>query len=293
MRCLPITEKMQPAGGQHRKYDVERERVMSSAKQNQAIGRLIVGAMSIDGSLDKGEREKVARALEKLSMAELLPYVGAAIDEVDGSFNMFQECKVLLETLGSDAVQVCPLIFRLVSEVIASDRFVSAQEAAYLSALAKRLNLPVVVAQQILKQVMAERRGRLEISGKSVDQGVHQNLKELLSFQGSDDLVGEVDPNSIDELIHSATSALSEGERVSMDEVERSLAILGLKSNAKLQDAEAVWRETLENLNLGKMAQLGETFVTAALNRITTINEAFKVIAKFHKAASTRKPTAG
>ena len=259
---------------------------MSSAKQNQAIGRLIVGAMSIDGSLDKREREKVAHALEKLSMSELLPYVGSAIDEDDGSFNMFQECKVLIESLGSDAPQITPLIFRLVVEVITSDRFVSAQEAAYLSALAKRLNLQVTVAQQILKQVMAEKRGRLEISGKGVDSGVHQNLKDLLSFQGADDLVGQVDPNSIDELISSATEAMSEGERVSFDDVERALAILGLKSSAKLQDAEAVWRETLENLNLGKMAQLGETFVTAALNRITTINEAFKTIAKFHKATA-------
>src|SRR5262249_32334305 len=108
---------------------------MSSAKQNRSIGRLIVGAMSIDGSLSKAEQEKAARTLQKIGMPELIADVGAAIEELDGSFNMFQECRELNDLMGAHAAELAPLVFRIICDVMSADRFVSLQEATYLSAM--------------------------------------------------------------------------------------------------------------------------------------------------------------
>ena len=152
---------------------------MSSARQNRQIARLIVGAMSIEGSLNKSERDKVAATLDKIGMAELIADVGAAIEEDDGSFNMFQECKDVLQSLGSEAKEVCPLIFRVVCDVIASNRFVTAQEASYLSAMAKKLELSDESARTILSQVLTARKSRLEISANDVDEQLHPHLKSI------------------------------------------------------------------------------------------------------------------
>lgn len=256
---------------------------MSSAKQNRHIARLIVGAMSIDGSLSRREREKVAATLEQLGMSELIADVGAAIEDEHGDFNMFEECKDLFASLGQDAAELAPMIFRMISEVIASDRFVSAQEASYLSAMAKRLQISTPNASRILKEVMAERRGRLEVAGSQVDEFIHPHLKKLLSFEGAEDLVGELSSDSLEERMHRAQEAMAEGCEISVDDVERSLTVLGLSGGATVEDAEEIWRETIEGLNLPKMANLGETFVTAAINRITQINDAYKTILHFHQ----------
>ena len=261
---------------------------MSSAKQNRSIARLIVGAMSIDGALGKQEREHVAQTLRQIGMEELVADVGIAIEEDSGDFNMFQDCKSLVESLGSDAPEIVPIIFRVITDVIASDRFVSSQEASYLSAMARKLGVEPERAKQIFKQVMAARRGRLEIAGDAVDEEIHPHLKELLSFQGAEDLVGEFDEESIEELMHSAQDAMAEGAKVSQDDVARAMTILGLDGRAKMEDVEEVWRETIDKLNLPKMADLGETFVSAAINRITRINEAYKVILNFHQQADTK-----
>lgn len=260
---------------------------MSSAKQNRSIARLIVGAMTIDGSMDKKERQKVANTLNVIGFGELVADVGAAIEEDDGSFNMFEECKEVMDSLGSEAEEVAPLIFRVVCDVIAHDRFVSVREASYLAGMAKRLGLTAPAAQNIFKQVMAERRGRLEVSGKDIDEAINANLKALLSFHGAEDLVGEAEADALEELMHS----MEEASNVSRDEFSRAMAILGLKSNAKLEDAEEVWRDTIDNLNLPKMADLGETFVTAAIARISKINEAYKTILHFHNQAISKRYT--
>ena len=63
----------------------------------------------------------------------------------------------------------------------------------------------------------------------------------------------------------------------------RALTVLGLKHTAGLDSATEVWKETIDNLNLPKMANLGETFVSAALNRIIRINEAYKVVLRFYE----------
>lgn len=259
---------------------------MSIAKQNKHIGRLIVGAMSIDGTLDSEERLKVTETLKMLGMEQLLSDVGNAIEDDDGTFNLFNECKELLNSLGADAPEVTPLVFRIVCEVVAYDRFVSGQEAAYLSALGKRLELSPAMAKSILKQVIAERGSRLEVSGNQIDPSLHPGLKELLSFSGSDQLVGKLSEDSIETLISDAKSAFDEVNNLSVDDLSRALAILGLKTNAKFQDATEVWQEALENINLGKLSKMGETFVSAALQRIIQLNEAYKVISTFNKKKS-------
>jgi hypothetical protein len=261
---------------------------MSSAKQNRHIARLIVGAMSIDGSLSKAERQKVAASLEKIGMGELLADVGAAIEDDDGSFNMFQECKDLLASLGHEAPEVAPLIFRIICDVIASDRFVSAQEATYLSAMAKRLELSEDAATSVFKQVLASRRSRLEVAASGVDEALHPHLKKLLSFSGAEELVGRATEGSIDEMINQAQEKGAEAD-ISVDDVERALTVLGLPSTAHLDDATEVWKETIDNLNLPKMANLGETFVSAAINRITRVNEAYKTILNFHQRLGARR----
>ncbi len=269
---------------------------MASSAQNRHIARLLVGAMSIDGSLSKIEQEKVATSLKKLNKEELIAYVGAAIEDDMGDFNMFQECKELVESLGANAKDFTPLIFRMITEVIASDRFVSMQEASYLSAMAKRLQLSPDESKTIFKQVLAERRGRLEAAGSSVDALLHPHLKELLSFQGAEELVGEVRANSMEEMLYEAQQVLKEtSNNLSLDDVERALAVLGLSGNATLDEAEEVWKETIDSLNLPKMANLGETFVTAALQRITQIHDAYKTVLHFNqemeKAAKAQSET--
>ena len=261
---------------------------MSSTRQNRHIARLIVGAMSIDGSLDQKESEKVAQTLQKIGMGELIADVGAAIDDYDDSFNMYEECKKLVETLGTEAKQLAPVIFRMVVDVVASDRFVSANEATYLSAMARRLGLTAETAQQIFKEVMTERRGRLEIAASSVDEILNPHLKQLLSFKGAEDLVGQAGENSIHEMMHKASEG-EEGIKISVEDLERALTVLGLKSNATLENAEEVWRETIENLDLPKMLDSGETFVSAAIARIGKINDAYRTILQFHQHTKKAK----
>ena len=236
--------------------------------------------MSIDGTLSKPERQKVATTLDRIGMGELIADVGAAIEDDDGSFNMFHECRDLLASLGGMAAEVSPLVFRIVCDVIASDRFVSAQEATYLSAMAKRLELGDEMASGIFKQVLASRRSRLEVAASQVDETIHPHLKKLLSFSGAEELVGRAGEGSIDEMIE---KAIESGGDISVDDVAQALTVLGLSSTAGLDDAKEVWMDTIDNLNLPKLSNLGETFVSAAINRITRINEAYKTILKFHE----------
>lgn len=256
---------------------------MSSAKQNRSIARLIVGAMSIDGTLDEKEAQKVANTLRAIGMGELVADVGAVIE--DGEYdtvNIYQECKNLGESLGSDSHEISPLIFRIITDVVAHDRFVSEREAAFLSSMAKRLGLNNGQARKVFKEVIAQRRSRLEVTSKSIDETINPDLKDLLSFAGADEMVGEVEADSLEELYHNAQQGMEEGAIISQDEFARAMTILGLDCNAKLEDAEEVWRETINNLNLPKMVDLGETFVSAAISRITRINDAYKTILHFH-----------
>jgi len=247
---------------------------LSSSKQNQHIARLIVGAMTIDGEMSKGELQKCGKTLESIGMGQLVAHLGGVMEEDAGDINMFQECKDLVASLGSESKELSPLIFRIVVDVVAADRFVSLREASYLAAVAKRLDMSMDDAKSIFKTEMARQRSRLEVSGSAIDEMINKNLKDLLSFQGAEDMVGELDEHALEEMLHQA----DEGAEVSKDEVTRAMAILGLDNNSTLKDAEKVWRETIKKLNLPQMAELGETFVSAALDRITAINNAYKTV---------------
>jgi hypothetical protein len=194
-----------------------------------------------------------------------------------------------MDSLGAEAAEMAPLIFRVVTDVVAHDRFVSAREAAYLSGVAKRLAIPLETAKSIFKQVMAERRARLEVAASNVDPEIHPNLRELLSFSGAEQLVGAITEGSIEDLLEQVSE---EEARVSTDELLRAMTILGLDSNATLERAEEVWKETINNLDLPKMAGLGETFVSAAINRITRVNDAYKTVLGFHQSAKKIRPAA-
>lgn len=261
---------------------------MSSATQNRLIAKLIVGAMAVDNSLDKGSSNKVAQTLLTVGLGELIADIGSVIDDYGSEdINVFQVCKDLQASLGGDAHVLAPLLFRAVVEVVSFDRFVSLNEATYLAAVARRLGIELQQAQGILRQVLSQKRGRIETSGTNIDATISPQLKQFLSFPGADQIAGEVAPDSLAEMVHSAHQLAAEEERIPHDLFERSMVILGLEGNAKISDAEAVWKETIRNLDLPKMAALGETFVSAAIQRITRVNEAYKTVLHYHTQAKS------
>lgn len=255
---------------------------MSSAKQNHHIARLIVGAMTIDGSLDEHERQEIAQTLIEQGLSELVAYVGAAMEEDQGDFNLYTECDELLACMNNEAGEVMPLVFRLVCDVIAADRFVSERETLYISAMAKRLGLSVLSAQKIFQGVLASHRSRIEISGSKVNEILHPQLKELLSFEGADELVCDAETAQMmaeaDQLKKDSVDSYA---GVSGEELQRAFAVLGLTRMATMEACEEVWRETIKELDLPKLARMGETFVSAAIARITRINEAYKTVVRF------------
>ena len=256
---------------------------MSSANQNKHIARLLAGAMSIDGTMSKDEQKKVAKSLMEMGMSELIADVGAAIENDTGDFDMFQECRDLIESLGSEAESLSPIIFRMIADVVAHDRFVSVEEATYLASLARRFSLSSDTAQEIFKQVMAANRSRLQLAGTQIDEILNPALKELLSFDGADDLVGELPEDSLEELLHKAQETLDSTCSITQEDLDRSLTVLGLGRTASLDDAEEVWKDTINRLDLPKLATLGETYVTAAISRISRIHDAYKTILHFHE----------
>ncbi|HMO17911.1 MAG TPA: hypothetical protein PKA63_06065 [Oligoflexia bacterium] len=257
---------------------------MRSAQENRILGRIIVGAMCIDGTLGKKEREHVAVVLGKNGASDLVSSVGIALDEDLGDFDLFKECRDLLTILGPEAKNKVPDIFNLVARVVASDRFVSAEEASFLSALSRRLKLSTEKSKSILKKIIEEKRGRLEISGEQVDAMIHPHLKELLSFCGADEVVGEIAENSIAEQIYLHEEEFN--ENLTLSDVENALKVLGLSRGGSLDEAEEIWKEKLEATNLGKLAYQGEAFVTSALENIQRIHNAYKTLINFEKMRS-------
>lgn len=260
---------------------------MRSAQENRIIGRIIVGAMCIDGTLSKKERDHVAHILNKSGAPELVADVGLALENDMGDFDLFKECRDLLECLGSKAKAQAPEIFDLVARIVASDRYVSAEEASYLSAFSRRIKLSTEQSKRILKKIIEEKRGRLEISGEQVDAMIHPHLKELLSFCGAEEVVGELSANSIQERMYDASDLFD--ETLTMDDVEKALVSLGLSSGGTLEEAEEVWKETMESINLGSLAYQGEAFVGAALERAQKVQNAYSTLVQFDKMLSHKK----
>jgi tellurite resistance protein len=261
---------------------------MRSAQENRIIGKILVGAMCIDGTLNKKEREHVAQILTKRGAPELVADVGAALENDFGDLDLFKECRELLEHLGNKASTATPDIFKLVASVVASDRYVSAQEAQYLSALARRLKLSTQQSQTILKGIIEEKRSRLEISGDQVDALIHPHLKELLSFCGADEKVGELSENAIEEHLYEAD--FSGQDKITVEDVEKALTILGLSSSGgSLEEAEEVWKEIMEGIKLGQLAYQGAPFVGAALDRAQKIHGAYQTLLTFEEMRNAEK----
>ena len=182
-------------------------------------------------------------------------------------------------------------MFEIIADVITHDRFVSVQEATYLALTAKRLELKIENAQQIFASLMKKNRCRLELAGQEIEEIINPSLKELLSFDGAEDLVGEAPEDSIEELLHQAESDLAAKSSISNEDIEAALAVLGLRSTASPDEAEEVWKETIETLDLPKMANMGVTYVAAAIERISKINTACQTIFEFHEFFKNREKT--
>ena len=265
---------------------------MNRVGRAKHIAKLIVGAMSIDGTLSKEEQAAVAKTLDKMGYQELMAYVKVVIEEDQGDLDLYQECRELIESLEDKTQEVSTIIFRGIAEVIATDRFVSLNEASYLSAIAKGLKLNPQTASNILRQVMAEKHGRLEAAGKDIDEVLHPHLKKLLSFEGADEIVGQLPEDSLENMLTSAKQALQEGSELSFDDLKRAFAVLGLQRTASMDDVQKIWKDTINSLNLPKMAELGETFVTAALHQANDIHNAYKTILAFQsQQEQTQKTT--
>ena len=246
--------------------------------ENKHIANLIVGAMSIDGELCTEDRSKAISALEAMQMHELVSDLGLAIENDDGDFDLFRESRELINALGKDSSARLADIFKVICKVLSSDRFLSVQEATYLSALTKRFKLELPVAQNILKEVLVLKRGRIEVSAEQIE--MHQGLKELLSFEGSEEIVGAVCEDSIEEQLLSAKETANASLDYSIEDVHSALNKLALPKTASLDEAKQEWMSVVDNTDLKAMAKLGESFVLASAIKVKEATEAYHFIAK-------------
>jgi len=262
---------------------------MFSNEESKIIARLIVGATSIDGTLNSSERESLSNSLIEQGFASLVAEVGIALDDDFSDFDIFQESRNLLEKLGSKSIELNPKIFTIIASSISGDRFISEQEASFLSALSRRLKLSTIQAGKIIKEILEKKKGKLEISGDQVDALIHPHLKELLSFVGSADLVGTINSDSLEERIYQAKKELEDNSNFSKEEIDKALITLGLNSSSTIDDAKEIWQETLTSINLGKLIHQGVLFVSSAIEKARVINEAYELLVKVDKSLHTEK----
>ncbi len=246
--------------------------------ENKHIANLIVGAMGIDGELCIADRNKAISALEAMHMHELVADLGQAIENDCGDFDLYKESRELVEVLGKDSTSKLASIYKVICKVLSSDRFLSVQEATYLSALRKRFKLEVPEAQNILKEVLGAKRGRIEISAEQIE--MHQGLKELLSFDGAEEIVGAHCENSIEEQLLSAKDTYNTTLDYSIEDVHSALNKLALPKTASLDEAKQEWMKVVDNTDLKAMAKLGESFVLASASKVKEATEAYQFVAK-------------
>ncbi len=246
---------------------------MYIAEVNKAVARLIVCGMSIDSELSKKERESLATTINSLKADYLLSDIGIALEEDDGDLDLFQEGKIITEN--NLAASEIESIFSLICNIISSDRFISFNEANFLSALSKRLRLPIKNAKEILQKALSTRNGRLEISGKQIDPILHPHLKDLLSFEGAENIIGEVPKDSLEELLQTTKSNYSE------EDVKQALIKLGLTSYARPEEAYEALKDLISSTNLSKLAEQGIEYVDAGVKKISEATTAVKIINSF------------
>jgi len=261
---------------------------MFTNEESKIIARLIVGAATIDGTLNAQERNQLSTTLIEQGFTTVVAEVGAALDDDFGDFDIFKDSRKLLEALGSKASAATPKIFKIIVTTIAGDRFISEQEASFLSALSRRLKLSTHVAGKILKEILDKNKGKLEISGEQVDALIHPHLKELLSFTGSDELVGEIKEDSLEERLFQARKDLANHEIASKEDIDKALITLGLNPSSSIDDAKEAWENSLSAINFSKLIYQGINFVSSALEQAKTINNAYAVLVS---ADSTLKNT--
>lgn len=262
---------------------------MSKIQENKHIARIIVGAMSIDGELSKDDQQKVITALQALGMQELIADFGNALETDYGDFDLFQESKNLIACLGDTAEARIPTIFKLICNVVVSDRFVSVLEASYLSAISKRLKLPIEKSREIFKEVMVANRARLEVAPKNIDAALHPHLKELLSFEGADQIVGPHSEDSLEELLETAKAEASIEISYTPEDAYNALAKLGLSKTASLEEAREAWVTAIQRTDLIAMARLGETFVLATLTRLSEMTSAYQILMQVREDLETKR----
>lgn len=253
---------------------------MFTLEERKAIARIIVAGASIDGTLNSHDRESLSKILNALQLTDVLAEVGFALDHDFGDFDIFHETKILNETLGERAKKLTPIIFEIITQCVSGDRFVSAQEATFLSTLARRLKLSTHIAGKILKGVLESKRSKLEINGDQIDALLHPHLKELLSFSGSEDLVGEIHEDSIEERLYQAQQELQTTDTYAIEDIQSALITLGLNSSSSIEDAKDAWASQLEEIKLHALLHQGPAFVSAALQRAGKINEAYLLLTR-------------
>ena len=257
---------------------------MGKVQENKHIAKLIVGAMSIDGELSKDDQLKVVAALQSLGMNDLVADFGEALETDYGDFDLYQESKELLAVLGDHTESSTPIIFRLICNVVVSDRFVSVQEASYLSALGKRFKLTIEASREIFKSVMVQNRARLEVAPKNIDAMLHPHLKELLSFEGADQIVGPHSEDSLEEMLESARENVENKIEYTTEDVHQALTSLGVSHTASLEEAKEAWLNGLKNTDLMAMARFGESFVGASLIRLSEMTKAYQILVQVRES---------
>ncbi len=252
---------------------------MRTVQANKAIATIIVGAMGIDGSLSKEEREQLAKVLSQLGEQALLPDIGVALDNDFGDFDLFRESKALIQSLGTDSNDELQNVFKLVVSVISTDRFVSQDEASFLSALSRAIKISPDRAKKILQEVLTAKKSRIEISGDSVDAMLHPHLKELLSFSGAEEIVGIAPKDSFEEGFIEA-GEFSSGD-FSEENIRKALKTLGLNSFSTPDEAEEAWLEIVNTADLKVLAKQGIDYLIATLSALTKASEAYKLIKRY------------
>ncbi len=262
---------------------------MRTLQANKAIATIIVGAMGIDGSLSTEERDHVAKVLNDLGEESLLPEIGIALDNDFGDFDLFRESKTLIQSLGLNAKDEVLKVFKLVASIISTDRFVSQDEASFLSSLSRSLKISPDKGKKILHEVLSSKKSRLEISGDSVDAMLHPHLKELLSFTGAEEIVGEAPTDSFEEGFMNSGDLSSDD--FSEEKIKQALATLGLNSFSTPDEAEEAWLEIIKSTDIQTVAKQGIDYLIATLNALRKTSEAYKLIKRYTEIKANTKVT--
>ena len=121
------------------------------------------------------------------------------------------------------------------------------------------------------------------MSGDQIDALIHPHLKELLSFAGSNELVGEIKEDSLEERLYQARKELGKTTSYTKEEIDSALITLGLNSSSTIEDAKEIWLTNLIAISPAKLVHQGPSFVTAGLEKAKLINDAYCLLVQVDK----------